>query len=180
MGSVTSKQLSAIFPRCPVDQLDRYARLLTSALVEAQINTITRAAAFLGQIGLESGELRWLEEFADGSDYEGREDLGNIALGDGPRYKGRGFIQLTGRSNYREYGGILGLPLEDQPELAADPEHGFRIAALYWTKKNLNQKADMLDYEGITRAINGGLNNYDRRQAYYFHALEVLGRETSL
>lgn len=177
MGLVTSKQLVAICPRCPADKIDAYARGLTAACIEAQINTLTRAAAFIGQLAHESGELRWFEEQDDGHRYEGRRDLGNTQAGDGPRYKGRGPIQLTGRSNYLAAGAALGIDLVGFPEKAAEAEVGFRTAAWYWTTRKINTLADALDFVAITRAINGGTNGLEQRLNYYRHALEVLGRD---
>ena len=71
--------------------------------------------------------LRYFEEIASGAAYEGRTDLGNTQPGDGKRYKGRGPIQLTGRSNYRSAGIALGLPLEESPELVTFPSAGFKV-----------------------------------------------------
>ncbi len=65
---------------------------------------------------------RFMMELADGSDYEGREDLGNTEPGDGPRFKGRGFVQITGRRNYQIWSEKLGINLIDRPEKAALPE----------------------------------------------------------
>ncbi|MEG3920368.1 peptidoglycan-binding protein [Microcoleus sp. POL10_C6] len=65
---------------------------------------------------------RFMMELADGSDYEGREDLGNTEPGDGPRFKGRGFVQITGRRNYESWSEKLGINLVDNPEKAALPE----------------------------------------------------------
>jgi putative chitinase len=149
-------------------------------MIEAEITTVTRAAAFLGQLAHESGELRYMEELADGTAYEGRKRLGNVHPGDGPRYKGRGPIQLTGRANYRAAGGAIGVDLEGAPTLVASPEVGFRVAGWYWTLHGLNGRADAFDFAGITKAINGGLTHHDRRLGYYRRALEVLGRDTKL
>ncbi|MEW6735838.1 MAG: glycoside hydrolase family 19 protein, partial [Acidobacteriota bacterium] len=111
---------------------------------------------------------------ADGAAYEGRLDLGNIKPGDGRRYKGRGPIQLTGRSNYRAAGQALGIDLESNPERAADLDVGFRIAGWYWRTRGLNEFADQGNFDEITRRINGGLNGKASRDAYYKRALEVL------
>lgn len=173
---ITAEQLIEIMPNCPRATASDYAAMLTTAMVEGAIATVTRAACFLGQIGHESGDLRWMIEQADGSAYEGRTDLGNTQPGDGKRYKGRGPLQLTGRANYRRLGIALGLPLEDQPDLAARPDVGFRAAVHYWSDHELNARADKLDYVGITKAINGGLNGYAMRLAKTQLALGVLGR----
>ena len=88
-------------------RLDRATNMLPhleSAMADYQINTTIRIAAFLAQIGHESGGLKWLSELwgptPAQSRYEGRKDLGNVQPGDGFLYRGRGFIQLTGRANY--------------------------------------------------------------------------------
>lgn len=171
---ISLDQLSEIMPRCPnpgelVDALGR-------AMWHGEIRTVNRASCFVGQLALESGELRYWQELADGSAYEGRKDLGNIQPGDGPRYKGRGPIQLTGRANYRAAGQDLGIVLEDQPELAAEPSVGFEIARWYWQSRGCNLLADAMDIEAITRAINGGMTHHERRRDYTLRAREVLAR----
>jgi len=75
----------------------------------------------------ESGLGKWMEEFASGWAYEGRSDLGNYRRGDGPRYKGRGFVQITGRRNYTYWSRRLGIDLVNFPEKAADPEIAAKI-----------------------------------------------------
>lgn len=88
----------------------------------------------------------------------GRQNLGNIEPGDGFRYRGRGFKQLTGRANYLAcslavYGDQR---LIDEPELLEEPEAASLSAAWFWKAKNLNPMADRDDIAGITRKINGG------------------------
>jgi len=143
-------------------------------MAEAHINTKQRKAMFLAQLAHESVELRYFEEIASGAEYEGRADLGNTHPGDGVRYKGRGPIQLTGRSNYRAAGRALHLPLEAHPKLAARPSVGFRTAGWFWTSRGLNSYADRGDFRGVTLRINGGYNGYDSRVRYYRRALQVL------
>jgi putative chitinase len=177
---LTESTLQQIMPGVPSGQLALYTLALNQAMSEAGITTITRASAFLGQLAHESAELRYMEEIADGSAYEGRKDLGNTTPGDGRRYKGRGPIQITGRANYRAASVALGVDFERNPKLAAEPANGFRIAAWYWTSRKLNDKADALDFMGITKAINGGVNGYSARFGYYHKALEVLGKKALL
>lgn len=83
------------------------------------MNTPQRQAAFISQVAEESDRFRTFEEYADGSEYEGRADLGNTQPGDGPRYKGCGAIQVTGRSNYTRMSKDLGVDFVNHPELAA-------------------------------------------------------------
>ena len=70
---------------------------------------------------------QWMEEFASGQAYEWREDLGNIYWGDGPRYKGRGYVQITGRTNYKRWSQLLGVDLVGQPHLASEPDLAAQI-----------------------------------------------------
>lgn len=136
------------------------------AMLERKITTPTRARMFLAQVLHESLALRFFEEIASGAKYEGRLDLGNTQPGDGRRYKGRGPIQLTGRANYRSFGRALGLPLEEQPQLASRHDVGWRIAGLYWQQRGLNELADVEDFVTITKRINGGLNGLEDRKRH--------------
>jgi putative chitinase len=179
---ISAEQLQRIYQRLPPLELLRCYPFLVDAMDEGGIVTNTRMAMFLAQLGVESGELRYWEELSSGAQYENRRDLGNTQPGDGPRYKGRGPIQLTGRTNYRRCGIQLGLPLESQPELAAKLEHGFQVAVWYWTDKELNTIADAGTREAflrITRRINGAVyakrTHLDRRLAYWERAKLVLG-----
>lgn len=174
---IAAKTLKAIMPKCPNAAL--YAPLLSEAMRGAAITTVARAAAFLAQLAWESGDLRYWVELADGTAYEGRRSLGNTSPGDGPRYKGRGPIQLTGRANYRAAGDALGIALETQPDLAAQPEVGFRIAAWYWDSRGCNALADVNDFRGITKRINGAAtdgppSHHLARVRIYSRALELL------
>jgi putative chitinase len=155
--------------------IDAVGLVLQATLTEYAMNTDNRAAHFLAQTCHESAGFRTAEEFASGSAYEGRKDLGNTQPGDGPRYKGRGLIQLTGRANYVEYGEALGLDLVDHPETAAEPVISLRIACEFWKRRGLNQVADRDDIETITRQINGGLNGLQDRKAYLAKAKAALG-----
>ncbi len=94
--------------------------------------------------------------------YEGRKDLGNTHPGDGARYHGRGFIQLTGRANYARYGQLLGVPLENDPDLALTAPVAAGVLALYFKDHGLAAVARKGDWEGVRRGVNGGLNGWDR------------------
>lgn len=161
--------------RAPTDRLETLLPDLNEAMTFGAINTPRRQAAFLAQLAHESGEFRYAEEIADGHAYEGRKDLGNIHPGDGKRYKGRGFIQLTGRANYHAAGTALGLDLENNPEQAAQTDTAFKVAIFYWNSHGLSRLADRGDFAGITRRINGGLNGQGQRLEYYRRALLALG-----
>jgi predicted chitinase len=185
---VSVDELRKLMPRLNLHRAGLYAPLLSAAMFEFDITSKKRRSAFLAQLAHESVELRYMEEIASGAAYEGRKDLGNIKPGDGKLYKGRGPIQLTGRANYRKFGRLLDLDLEGSPKLAAVPEHGFRIAALFWQQKGLNDLADQLTLQGsgadwklvrkITRKINGGYNGLNERWAYYKSAIDILHEDT--
>jgi putative chitinase len=156
--------------------IDALGPVLTATLAEYEINTLLRIAHFLAQVCHESAGLRTTQEFADGSAYEGRRDLGNTQPGDGKRYKGRGLIQLTGRANYRSLGAVIDRDLEGFPEQAAEPVLSLRIACEYWKSRGLNGAADTDDPRLVTRLINGGYNGFDDRLAYLAKARLVLER----
>lgn len=114
-------------------------------------------AYVLGTAFHESDRFRTMEEYASGAAYEGRASLGNTHLGDGKRFKGRGFVQITGRRNYVDWGNRLGLDLVSQPELAADRTIAARIAVEgmllgTFTGKKL---ADYSDFVQMRRVVNG-------------------------
>lgn len=143
-----------------------------------EINTPIRQAAFLAQIAHESGSFRYVKEIATGAAYEGRKDLGNVQPGDGVRYKGRGLIQITGRANYRACSiAMYGDPdiLLGHPEMIETVVGAAHSAAWWWSAHGLNEFADAGRFERITRVINGGLNGYAERTAFYERAKLVLG-----
>lgn len=137
---------------------------LLAAMSRAGIVDPTERAMFLAQMAHESGNFRYDEEIASGQAYEGRSDLGNTQPGDGVRYKGRGYIQLTGRANYRDYGNRLGVDLENNPDLAKDPNIAADIAIAYWQQRVDRNAARAGDVRTVTRNINGGLNGLADRQ----------------
>merc|ERR1719192_2585520 len=96
-----------------------------------------------------------MEEYASGEAYEGRTDLGNIYPGDGVRYKGRGFIQITGRYNYRTYGGYIGVDLENNPLRAEEPDIAAQVAIQYWNRRVKPRVSNFADTRAVTRLING-------------------------
>lgn len=179
---ITSDQLRRICPLLDADKAAEYTPLLLKACAEAQIDSTLRLAAFLAQIAHECGCFRYREEIWGPTKQQLKYEppsslaltLGNTEPGDGHRFRGRGWIQITGRENYRKAGAALNLPLEDSPELASEPVNAFRIAAWYWHSRNLNALADAGDMRGITRKINGGLTGLADRLKRYEIARDVL------
>lgn len=165
-------KLLKIFPFAK-SRVDQYAPLLSLTMAEFQIDTPKRAAAFVAEIGHESGQLRYTEEIASGEAYEGRLDLGNTQAGDGRLYKGRGLIQITGRANYRDAGHALGLDLIESPKRLAEPELATRSAGWFWKSRSLNRYADTDAFGSLTKAINGGYNGIDDRIQLWLAARRV-------
>ncbi|MGE4334958.1 MAG: glycoside hydrolase family 19 protein [Pigmentiphaga sp.] len=174
---VSEAQLALIYPDAG-PRVGVFLAPLNRAMQRYRIDSPVRQAAFLAQVGHESGQLRWVRELwgptAAQKRYETRKDLGNTEPGDGARFKGRGLIQLTGRENYRKAGAALGLPLLDQPELLEQAEWAAASAAWWWANHGLNELADAGKFEQITRVINGGLNGQADRLALWEKAKAVL------
>ncbi len=171
---ITGTQLQSIMPFAKA-RIPAFIEPLNAAMHEFHINSPIRQAAFIAQIAHESGELRYVEEIASGSAYEGRKDLGNTQPGDGMKFKGRGLIQITGRNNYHECGKALGVDLITNPELLETNDLACRSAAWFWASRGLNDLADRGDFERITKRINGGLNGYQERLVYHARAKTALG-----
>lgn len=151
------------------------------------IDTPARAAAFLAQIGHESGRLQYVRELwgptPAQSRYEGRKDLGNTQPGDGRRYCGRGLIQTTGRANYRATAAGLRAHARDVPDFEAtpalleQPAWAAMSAAWYWHSRNLNALADVGTddaFVALTKKINGGTNGLHDRRWLWAHALRAV------
>ena len=190
---LTRAQLKSVFPRAMEADIDAFLNFGEQALKSSGIlDGLTRLQYFLAQLGHESNGLTSHEENLNYSAsrlmeiwpsrfptldvakqydrdpeklanfvYGGR--MGNVNTGDGYRYRGRGYIQLTGRDAYREIGRIAKLDLEGNPDLAAKPENAIRIACAFWTWKQINPACDASDFTAVTRKINGGTNGLDDR-----------------
>lgn len=174
---ITEQQLLRILPNAG-RQAGVFVPVLNTAMSRYAIVTTQRIAAFIAQVGHESGQLRYVREIwgptAQQAGYEGRADLGNTVKGDGSKYRGRGLIQITGRANYAACGEALGLDLINQPELLEQPQHAAMSAAWFWSTKGLNTLADKGEFVKITRRINGGVNGLEDRQRLYAQAQKVL------
>ncbi len=139
--------------------------ILEKALRDAGITSVRGQIAALATVVTEVGTgLRPINEYGGPSYftsmYEGRSDLGNTQPGDGARYHGRGYIQLTGRANYRAYGERLGLPLEDRPGLALRPYVGARVLAEYFKDRGIHEDAFRGHWRETRVKVNGGFNGW--------------------
>lgn len=137
-------------------------------------------AQFFGQVLHECAAFKYAEEIASGKAYEGRKDLGNTRPGDGERFKGRGYIQCTGRFNYRALTKWLRKLFPNCPDFEADPNALFLpewlgwAAIWYWSERVPAKYINAGDIEMVTKRVNGGLNGYSDRIQYYTRAALVL------
>src|SRR5580692_8699069 len=131
-----------------------------------EINTDLRQQHFIAQCAHESAHFQTTEEYASGANYEFRKDLGNTQKGDGRLFKGRGLVQLTGRSNYTRAAKELG-----DPDILAKPEtvERFPLAATvsgwFWLTNKCNEAADRDDPRAVCKIVNGGFNGLNSRLA---------------
>ena len=146
------------------------ARDLGQAMVDHEITKRRRAIMFIAQVAHESGGFRYREEIASGANYEGRHDLGNTQPGDGRRFKGRSYIQVTGRANYKAVGAALKVDFITHPAKLAEPKYAAAAAAWWWQTHGCNQLADTGNFIAVTRRINGGTNGLPDRLLYLARA----------
>ncbi len=174
---ITAQQLMDVFG-IPKARAEKWSPLVTWACRCFEINSPLRIAAFVAQVGHESGRLRYVKEIWGPMPwqqrYEGRIDLGNTEPGDGKRFMGRGLIQLTGRNNYTAASRALGIDFVNAPHLLEQPGLVAMSAAWFWDQHALNDLADVGDMRRITRIINGGYNGLEERMAFYEKALACL------
>lgn len=168
--SVTSDRADSLFPW--------FNKALGSILEDKMDNSECNIiAAFSAQIGHESASLMLFEELASGEAYEGRcSKLGNCKPGDGVRFKGRGAIQVTGRSNYQALTNSVGTDFINSPESLVLPSSGFEASVWYWNTNKLNKycTGKVSDFFELTRRINGGTNGIDDRLSRWDNAKKVL------
>lgn len=150
---------------------------------EYDIDSPARISAFLAQVMQESGEFQFVRELGSNA-YLDKYDQGVLAerLGntpvdddDGQKFRGRGLIQITGQDNYRRCGKALGMDLLADPDLLEMPEFAVRSACWFWSYKGLNDFADAYDFRGITKKINGGYDQMDKRIRYWERARSAFG-----
>jgi predicted chitinase len=179
-----SKEKKAELPKKKQAKPDT-SKTLTGTTHEAVLTRTARAAgitnpielaAFLAQCAHESHDFQSMVEYGGSLDFRKYDPkyapkkaraLGNKKVGDGARYKGRGYIQLTGRYNYKRAGEALNLPLEQKPQLAEKPEVAAKIAVWFWKQRVQPNVDNFNDVRAVTKPINPGLNGLeDRREAF--------------
>jgi putative chitinase len=174
-----------MMPHATDKNIDKFLIPLNNAMKEFNIKTPLQVAAFIAQITHESGSLHYVEEIHDGTNYEFRKDLGNLEFEaiqtahanhttTGRWYKGRGLIQITGYYNYKKCGQGLNADLVHNPKLLSETNYACRSAAWFWNARNLNNYADVGDFDRTTKIINGGQNGKADRISNYQRCKEVL------
>jgi len=135
---------------------------ITAALKQEGILTPLTLIGALATARVEVGrQFKPISEIASGKAYEGRKDLGNTTPGDGVKYKGRGYVQLTGKANYSAYGKALGIDLVNKPDLALDVTTAARIMAKYFKDRKINTFCEQGRWSEVRRRVNGG-NGVDK------------------
>jgi len=182
------EQLRQIYKFSREEKLNLYCEAFNRVFPRYGMN-LKMIAAFLGQVAVESGELKYDKELPSkwnkkipsdsrepiGTLYEGRVALGNTQVGDGPKFIGRGILQITGRSNYTNMSRKIGYDLLNKPELACNPEIATRIACEYFKERGLFELADLWNIEEITRRVNGNAKLHLKERLEYSNlALKVL------
>jgi len=157
-------ELAVVVMKCKLEEAVKNLPCITEALSKRNILNRLNFIAALGTIKIGTGGFSPISEYG-GDDYfhslyEWREDLGNTQKGDGVRYKGRGFVQITGRANYAYFGAKLEIPLEQNPNLALRPDIAAEILAEYFLDRRISQAANMHDWELVRRLVNGGMNGW--------------------
>lgn len=174
MTLMTPKEIKSIAVHADDKKIEVYTPLLNQYMHEHGICGAEREAAFLATIIWESGHFRYTREIASGAAYEGRKDLGNIYKGDGVKFRGRGLIQLTGRSNYERASKALGVDFVSNPQLLEQPRYATQVSCWWWASNGLNEIADKGDFRRITRVVNGGTTGWADRIKWYALAKTVL------
>lgn len=202
---ITQDQILEVFPNAREDIVETIHNGLSILFEDYEINTPLRLAHFLAQTAHESGGFRLTEENLNYSAqrltevfpkyfrnvdvnayarkpekiasrvYANRMGNGDEASGDGWKYRGRGLIQLTGKSNYQRFADFLDFSLEDVDEFMKTPEGALESAAWFWYMNDINQLADKDDVAAVTKKINGGTNGIEERRKYTKKFKEVIG-----
>lgn len=182
-GGITSAMLGKIFPATTAALRDRFIAPFNLHLPQFGITSKLEVAAFIAVGGFETDYLRTLSEYASGKAYEGRTDLGNVMPGDGPKFKGHGFFQTTGRFNYRQVTkatfATLGIDFEKEPLRLTEPDIAVESACIFWRDNNLSKWADKSDFFAVSGIVNTGsptkkARDYANRLALYNKCLSNL------
>lgn len=187
MPGITVALVSKMFPVTPLRNISENLPVVLTALEQAELTTVPIVLAALatiraeteGFVPLDEGESRF--NTSPGGVpfdlYDHRTDLGNTGPPDGANYKGRGFIQLTGRSNYEKFGPIIGVPtLATNPEQANTPGIAAQLLAAFIKDKEVAIKSALQrnDLATARKLVNGGSNGLDRFSDAYRIGLALM------
>ena len=159
----TPEEVSEIL-ECSLEDCKVYLPGILSAMNKYDILDNMVLIGLLATIRIETGGFKPVHEWGGESywkRYEERADLGNVNPGDGVKYHGRGYIQLTGRANYSTYGKKLGVDLENNPDLAMDPEISAQVLACYFQERGVADAARGGDWRRVRKLVNGGYHGWD-------------------
>jgi putative chitinase len=173
---VTADIVCQMFPSTPSQNIRKNLPVVLEALVEPKLTEKKMVLMALATIRAETESFQPISEFQSRFNtspgghlfdlYDNRGDLGNQGPPDGARYRGRGFIQLTGRTNYQVHGEAIGLgnQLVDNPDLANEPGIAARLLASFLKSKEQRIKEALLagDLTNARKAVNGGSHGLDR------------------
>jgi predicted chitinase len=152
--------------------------LITAALEKQGIRSDLVDVAAAATVSVETGNFQPITEKGNAqyfAGYDGRRSLGNNQPGDGFKYRGRGFVQITGRSNYTTYGNLLGLDLVNNPDLALDPKNAASILAAYFKQTKVHVAANNQDWLKVRLIVNGGYNGWDHFSSVTTKLLQDIG-----
>lgn len=162
-GELKISKLQGIIPANVLAQIPDTA-------AKFNITTNLRLAHFLAQCAHESGNFKFVVEFASGSAYEGRKDLGNTQPGDGVKFKGRGYVQLTGRANYGKFSQFIDEDCVANPDLVSS-KYPLASAAFFFNSNGLwsvcDRGSDDAAVTSVTKRVNGGTNGLAERMMYF-------------
>jgi peptidoglycan L-alanyl-D-glutamate endopeptidase CwlK len=189
---VTEELVMAMFPARAENNIRTYLQPVLDALDAAGLSDRTMVLMALATIRVESSSFAPIDEQVDRGtatrkgntsahgepfdNYDNRSNLGNVEPGDGARYHGRGFIQLTGRRNYTHYGRALSVDLVDNPDLALEPVTAARVLAQYLRENEPDIRA-ALDSQNLARArevVNGGDHGLEVFSAAFSQGLQLI------
>jgi putative chitinase len=171
---VTVEVVSKMFPQTPVANIRTHLPFVLQALEEVGLADKNMVLMALGTIRAETESFEPISEFkskfntSQGGQpfdlYDKRSDLGNQGRPDGPNFKGRGFVQLTGRSNYKTHGDAIGVDLISVPDRANDPTIAARLLASFIKSKEskIRQALNAGDLKAARKLVNGGSHGLDR------------------
>lgn len=179
---ITTSILLRAVPTLNKFRLEEFVETFNQYADTFGINTPLRTVHYLAQVFHESGSLRYVEEIASGAAY----DTGKLAIklgntpqrdGDGQKYKGRGYIQITGRANYKAYrdSGYCNGDVVAHPEWLCKAPGNQKASMWFWMSNGLNELADRDDILAITKKVNGGTNGLASRKYYYRRFKTVFG-----